>query len=343
MIGDRQGAGEVVGEGRAPVFDLLCAREWGSGSIDRADVFVQRLGGREFCGHHTEVMKECFSVGCAFLRIALKRPHDDLGHFGGDGGLEGIGPRDVGVTNKVDTAEVVGIEKQAAMAKHLPQDHAHRKEVCLRADFAAACLLGSHVRDFAFEYACGREREVICHPSDAKVGDFDGAFAIQQEVVGGDVAVGEEHWLALDFECMGVMERTCRLDGDLDGVGDGKGPSLFLPKTQEMLQIGAIDPLHRHKQIVSILAELVRLNDMRVFQQSCDAAFVEEHLDKGRMVFVFGMQSFDGEFAEGAVGVLCGGIKDLAHSADSHSLDKSVTTELLRDIKGFHHAVLVAL
>lgn len=121
------------------------------------------------------------------------------------------------------------------MAKHLPQDHTHRKDIGLGADFAAACLLGGHVRDFAFEDACGGQRKVVGHPSDPKVRHFDDAFAIEQEIVGRDIAVREVHGLALDIEGVGVMERTQRLYGDLDGVRDRERTALLLSEAQKML------------------------------------------------------------------------------------------------------------
>ena len=146
-------------------------------------------------------------------------------------------------------------------------DAAECVDVGARVDLAALDLLGRDIVDRAEHRAgCGQAAargKPLAQPEVAQVR----VIAVEQDVRRLDVAVDEPHRV-------GRLERLGDLEQDRDRVVDSRGSVLV----QAMLQVGALDQLHREVEQAVVVAGVVDRDDVRVPQCGGRARFADEAL-----------------------------------------------------------------
>ena len=160
--------------------------------------------------------------------------------------------------------------------EHLVKDHAEREDVGAVVDFPRlADLFGRHVVERAHDLCVAGERGVLGaglkQLGQTEVGDLHMAGAVEEDVVGLDVAV--DHALVV-----GVLERVANLGHHAERLG-GCELAGFL----RLAEVHAVHVFHDEVKEIARLARLVDEDDVGVAQLGEGARLAGEALGKGRV------------------------------------------------------------
>ena len=208
------------------------------------------------------------------------------------------------------------VDERQSAAKHFEEQHADRIQVAALVHFAIQNAFRRHVLERADDDAFARQAGGSQGVGDAEIHDFDGAFAIDDDVFRLDIAV--QHATA-----MGVIERLENLQRHRDGAFPRHG--------HEIPQHRAVDELHHDAQCVAILQERIKLGDVGVVELGLQLRLFAKAFEHAGAGGVFAAQSLDGYFAfeqqvHGAI--------DHTHSARAQFGGDAILADLLRHAIG---------
>ena len=158
-----------------------------------------------------------------------------------------------------------------------PEDDAQGVEVAPAVDLLSAGLLGRHVPELALENAGLLVDEPRAR--DPEVGDLHGALEREEDVLRGDVAVDDvERGAALVALLVGVVKALRGLRDDPCARPSRKPRRGMFRSAHQLAEVAALDPLHGEDvPVLTLVRELVDLDDVRVVQPGRELGLVDEH------------------------------------------------------------------
>ena len=153
------------------------------------------------------------------------------------------------------------------LAGHRLGEHdAHRVDVGAAVRVHPGGLLRRHVRDLALEDTGLRLLGLVRRLGDAEIDDLHLAIVGEEHVLRVDVAVHDlERRAGVILQVVRVLERREDLADhpQVHRAGEGAVAELLAPP-DHALERAALEVLHRHEVAPVLLADLVRLHDVRV-------------------------------------------------------------------------------
>jgi len=127
---------------------------------------------------------------------------------------------------------------------------------------------------------------------------------------------------------MRVREPLAALGGDVDRDTGRQGAAALGGALAQLRHVGAGDVFHREEVLVlSRLAEVEHLDDVRVRELGDELRFRDEHLDELRVLREMRQHALDGERLLEAGGAAGLGLPDFRHAADGDAAEQRVPAE----------------
>jgi hypothetical protein len=157
-------------------------------------------------------------------------------------------------------------------------------------------LLGSHVTDLALDLArrggAAAQRGGFGH---AEVHDLGHAIEGDQQVLRRHVAVNQAYQLAsLVPQFVSCVQPGTGVHGDAGGDGGGHAPGT-LGGLHQQIEGHTLDPLHDQVEDAVLLAEVERLDGVRVTDLRRELRFVQKHLLELSFFTQLGQHRLDGD------------------------------------------------
>ncbi len=269
----------------------------------------------------------------ALLAVLLEGAHHDRLEAGRISGRDPRGVRVVALDDELERLVLGRALEQALARRELEEHDAEREDVAPRVDVFAASLLGRHVRDLALELpalrALGRLRAAL---RDAEVDDLHVAREADDDVLRADVAVDDVEVRTVEVATLVRVGEACaHPQDDGDRVLDRElhhAALLHLPDDRP--QVFAVDVLERDEVCTVDLADVDRLDDVRVRERRGDTRFVEQHVDEPAILVHRRQDALDDdELLEPGDRALEREV-DLRHAARRHAAQQRVFPEPTR-------------
>ena len=123
-----------------------------------------------------------------------------------------------------------------------------------------------------------------------------------------------------------VVQRLARGDEDGGDLGGRQRRAELVGAAPQRREILAVDVLHRQVIGVTVAAEVVDVNDVRMVERGGDLRLVEEHVDEVGLLGEVRQDALDRDALGEPFGAWSAGEKDLGHPADGESLKELVST-----------------
>lgn len=215
---------------------------------------------------------------------------NDGDHAFGDLGVEVPGIGSFGVSVIPELGGEVSIGEGGFAGEHLVPGAAEGIDVAFGiGGFAVLGLFGGHVIDGADGHsgACDPAFEgVLDGACESEVGEFDDAFAGDEDVGGLDVAMD-------DPVAVGVQERGGDLFDDFEGASDGDASA----DIEESLDVGAVDVLHGDVVVALVFSGVEDGDDVFVSELGGIGGFGAEAAEEGLIFSFFGSEDLEGDFS----------------------------------------------
>ena len=213
-------------------------------------------------------------------------------------------------------------------AEQLVQDDAEREDIGAPVERLAAELLGRHVRDLALERSGAGRARAVGRFGDAEVDHLRGAVAVDEDVVGRDVAVDQAERLSVAVaQIVRVLQTGRGLRDDLQDLREREQLVQLGRALGDAAQVRAVDELHRDEVVPVRLAQIENRDDVRMVELRSEPRFVQEHVDELLVARQVREDPLEADLLLEARGACLPGEVDLRHSAGGDQLDELVLPE----------------
>ncbi len=189
-------------------------------------------------------------------------------------------------------------------------------------------LLGGHVAEFPLEHRPTRlaGRGGAGH---AEVRDLHLAVIGHEDVAGRHVPMDDAQGVPVRVaRVVSVPQRLADLPYHVQRDGRRDLPAETIRPGHDLLEVPAVDVLHRQVVLALDLVELVDRDDVRMLQRGRDLGLVHEHLHERRVLRIRQEDALDHEDLAKVLGPLDHGLEDLGHPARADLLEQQVLAEL---------------